>query len=238
MFESDWGLYYYGLRYYSPELGRWVNRDPIGERGGITLYRFVDNSPISEWDRLGLLTLSILPSGPYPSNCGAFDYIRKWLGGGTEILQRIDVWVLIFDCEANLADTELWLFWEHFNAGEIDTWSRTYSDPENWECTQGYGYVSGYALLYDTDVISDPPQSPWIITDPNPNHPANGRPHVDIPPASQDVPPSLPVGVDPAADPYSELLHFSWNCCDGVRQTEFTIPPSAGWSSDGCCQDE
>lgn len=27
-------LYYYGHRYYSPPIGRWVNRDPIGERGG------------------------------------------------------------------------------------------------------------------------------------------------------------------------------------------------------------
>ena len=30
--EEATGLYYYGLRYYSPELGRWMSRDPIGER--------------------------------------------------------------------------------------------------------------------------------------------------------------------------------------------------------------
>ena len=28
-------------RYYSPELGRWINRDPIGERGGANLYGMV-----------------------------------------------------------------------------------------------------------------------------------------------------------------------------------------------------
>ena len=27
------GLYYYGCRYYNPELGRWLSRDPIGEVG-------------------------------------------------------------------------------------------------------------------------------------------------------------------------------------------------------------
>jgi RHS repeat-associated protein len=27
------GLYYYGYRYYAPTIGRWVNRDPIGELG-------------------------------------------------------------------------------------------------------------------------------------------------------------------------------------------------------------
>ena len=29
--EPVWGLYYYGYRYYSPELGRWLSRDPLGE---------------------------------------------------------------------------------------------------------------------------------------------------------------------------------------------------------------
>jgi RHS repeat-associated protein len=29
------GVHYYGYRYYSPELGRWVNRDPIREEGSI-----------------------------------------------------------------------------------------------------------------------------------------------------------------------------------------------------------
>jgi RHS repeat-associated protein len=47
---------YYGFRYYSPELGRWINRDPIGERGGINIYSFVENETVSDWDYLGLTT--------------------------------------------------------------------------------------------------------------------------------------------------------------------------------------
>ncbi|OQB82731.1 MAG: tRNA3(Ser)-specific nuclease WapA precursor [Verrucomicrobia bacterium ADurb.Bin122] len=39
------GLYYYGLRYYNPQAGRWINRDPIEERGGVNLYGFVNNAP-------------------------------------------------------------------------------------------------------------------------------------------------------------------------------------------------
>ena len=42
-----------GLRYYNPELGRWVSRDPIGEVGGVHLCGFVGNSPGNHIDVLG-----------------------------------------------------------------------------------------------------------------------------------------------------------------------------------------
>jgi RHS repeat-associated protein len=53
-FDAETGFYYYGYRYYSPELGRWLNRDPIEEEGGLNLYGFVGNDPVNRWDRLGL----------------------------------------------------------------------------------------------------------------------------------------------------------------------------------------
>ena len=43
-----------GQRFYSPNLGRFINRDPIEEQGGINLYAFVANNPINRWDYLGL----------------------------------------------------------------------------------------------------------------------------------------------------------------------------------------
>jgi RHS repeat-associated protein len=43
----------YGYRYYDPVTGRWPSRDPIEEDGGINLYGFVGNNPISRHDRLG-----------------------------------------------------------------------------------------------------------------------------------------------------------------------------------------
>ncbi len=49
------GLCFYGYRYYSPELGRWLNRDPIGERGGLNLYGMLKNNSIRYTDRLGLI---------------------------------------------------------------------------------------------------------------------------------------------------------------------------------------
>jgi len=48
------GVVEYGYRYYNPQMGRWLNRDPIGENGGLNLYGFVDNDGINYWDYLGL----------------------------------------------------------------------------------------------------------------------------------------------------------------------------------------
>lgn len=46
--DLDW--YYYGFRYYDPVPGRWPNRDPIEEDGGLNLYGFGYNNPINGVD--------------------------------------------------------------------------------------------------------------------------------------------------------------------------------------------
>ncbi|MGV3658631.1 MAG: RHS repeat-associated core domain-containing protein [Prosthecobacter sp.] len=51
--DTETGLCYYGYRYYSSELGRWISRDRIGEEGGINLYAMVHNAPSMNVDVLG-----------------------------------------------------------------------------------------------------------------------------------------------------------------------------------------
>jgi RHS repeat-associated protein len=52
--DSETGLVDYGLRIYSPMMGRFLSRDPIEEEGGINLYGFVGNDPVNRTDYLGL----------------------------------------------------------------------------------------------------------------------------------------------------------------------------------------
>ena len=54
--DDESSLVYYNYRYYSPDLGRWLNRDPIGEKGGWNLYWIVQNKMIDVFDILGLKT--------------------------------------------------------------------------------------------------------------------------------------------------------------------------------------
>lgn len=57
--ETDYA--YYGYRYLNSNAGRWLNRDPIGEKGGRNLYGFVANDPVSNWDGYGLeVTFSLI----------------------------------------------------------------------------------------------------------------------------------------------------------------------------------
>jgi len=52
--QGGTGLYYYGYRYYSPELGRWLSKDPIGISGGLNLYAYANLNPIYFIDPYGL----------------------------------------------------------------------------------------------------------------------------------------------------------------------------------------
>ena len=53
-YDAETGLYYYGYRFYSPALHRWLNRDPIEEDGGLSLYAFCGNDGVNGWDLLGM----------------------------------------------------------------------------------------------------------------------------------------------------------------------------------------
>jgi len=84
--DGETGLHYYGYRYYSPTLGRWLRRDPIGERGGRNLSGFVLNSATGSYDPLGLWR-----SGE-KKGCGT-DEIRDLMRAETEAKRRLGVWV-------------------------------------------------------------------------------------------------------------------------------------------------
>jgi RHS repeat-associated protein len=55
--DAETGLYLMGARWYSAELGRFIEQDPIAEGGGLNLYAYVGSSP----------TLWVDPSGLKPA---------------------------------------------------------------------------------------------------------------------------------------------------------------------------
>jgi len=58
-YDTEARLYYYGYRYYCPDMGRWLSRDPIEEQGGLNLYGFVNNDPVNKWDLWGMTNYTL-----------------------------------------------------------------------------------------------------------------------------------------------------------------------------------
>ena len=72
--DEESGLLYYGYRYYSSGLGRWISREPNGEADSSHLFAFLGNSPVTFIDVLGLSK-----ADPWPTDVPA--WFRKVLHG-------------------------------------------------------------------------------------------------------------------------------------------------------------
>ena len=114
-YDVESGLYYYGLRFYNPSLGRWLSRDPIGELAFQVLHRsdhalrslnanlelpycFVKNASIDTVDLLGLAFTRKEPHACTAAkvgdryNQGIGDFLVKGYGGS--ILARVNASVV------------------------------------------------------------------------------------------------------------------------------------------------
>jgi len=53
-FDKETGLYYYRARYYNPQIGRFLQTDPIGYGDGMNMYAYCGNNPLGLADPSGM----------------------------------------------------------------------------------------------------------------------------------------------------------------------------------------
>jgi len=78
--DDESGLYYYGVRYYAPWMGRWISADPIGEKGGSNLYEFVTNDPLNTIDKEGHAPIHGAKSAVSTTGVQVPGYTKKTFG--------------------------------------------------------------------------------------------------------------------------------------------------------------
>ena len=134
-FDHDTGLFYYGYRYYSPTLQRWINCDPIEESGGVNLYGFVKNDSVNGIDMLGMWQIiregNAFAIARVTSDSDTFDSLARSIGLDTSDYKQ---WAHTEDkrpCgEYKIPNTvyyhhgELKGFWENWPNNIIGTWHR------------------------------------------------------------------------------------------------------------------
>ena len=59
-FDVETGLHYNRYRYYDPQVGRFIGKDPIGFAGGLNVYAYAPN-PVTWIDPIGLAKLTHAP---------------------------------------------------------------------------------------------------------------------------------------------------------------------------------
>ena len=70
-FCSNLRVFLYQKRPYSPSLGRWLARDPLGESGGAMLFLACNNNPISTIDKLGAFPTDFFKGLCCPDDCSS-----------------------------------------------------------------------------------------------------------------------------------------------------------------------
>ncbi|MCC5808395.1 MAG: hypothetical protein JJU00_18855 [Opitutales bacterium] len=118
-------LYDYGRRWYHPDQGRFINRDPIGEAGGENLYAFVGNDPVNGRDFMGL--------------CSFVEMVYVTKANGKIVDVRPDGYERIGDC-SSLSGGALHAITEGSGAGghlrdapDKDEKKEENKDEEGWE---------------------------------------------------------------------------------------------------------
>jgi len=61
--DRETGIIGYQQRFLLPAFGRWLNRDPVEERGGENLYAFCNNAPMFYVDLQGEHPAILIPAG-------------------------------------------------------------------------------------------------------------------------------------------------------------------------------
>jgi RHS repeat-associated protein len=109
-FDKETNNFYNWMRDYDPQLGRYVQSDPIGLDGGINTFAYANNDPLGSIDPDGRHPLLVRACAKYPQACAALAACRMNPAKCVELL-----------CKGNNALSRYKVHCEQPGCGEADS---------------------------------------------------------------------------------------------------------------------
>ncbi len=131
--DAETGLVFMEARYYSPALGRFVSRDPIGFDGGINLYAYCGGDPVNFGDPNGTTVLVIC--GGNHKDPGYF-------------YQHAEAYVTYNKCFGNIPISEPVVIRSSHTVGDMEYWL---SHTKNITCIYYFGHAGNDSLYLGHD---------------------------------------------------------------------------------------
>ena len=159
--DEESSLVYFGRRYYSPRLGRWITQDPLGYDAGPNLYAYVSNNPLTHIDAYGLFELpefcswDSLGSAGYSAYNFALDGFSNAINGLAEnrLARNLGGWMVLEDFP-EFRDEQISFYQESYgrqsflqnliqDAGDaIDLACLAYQGPVKYLCMEAFPVAS------------------------------------------------------------------------------------------------
>ena len=151
-YDAETGLYYYGIRFYAPNWRIWLNRDPLGEQGGVNLYVICRNASSFYYDEIGARATSpfTFVGDPMRQIGNNGFYLGLWypLENTVSLFYALDISVKWGDCdgckpdETTYAYTKQISFWENQRSRRMDVKDKKhiYLNLVNTDIYEGGGF--------------------------------------------------------------------------------------------------
>ena len=172
-YDPETGLYYYGYRFYSPDCRIWLNRDPIGELGGVNLYVICRNASSIYYDDIGgqIASPFTFVGDPRTQNGHSGAYVGLWYpaAGIGSLYYEVNMSVKWGQCDdccekpdgADYTFDKQLAFWENDNSraedksGNVNAYiNLVNTDPHGGNGFNGYlpNGIQSYRLIEDPNL--------------------------------------------------------------------------------------
>jgi hypothetical protein len=203
--------------FYNSSTGRWINRDPLQERGGANIYSFIGNSPMNAVDYNGWLRIKRL--GGEFNRCRdisvtyRFDLDKEPKADGF-LVQHLTIEWYGLSCDGKKSDTKRVELWELMGMVTKGHQHVLYWDVNTFWYPEKKGFIKLQRELrsFPVDAVKDSPPTSWSTTP---------LPGWSTAPGTTEWPSWWSTGWDVSEGAAENSWSLTFNCCCPGRKAKF-----------------